>query len=85
MDFLAQERRPDSEETKAYRGHTIEIQYFHKPSETVSMYAYVTKGSTRTLVDFSPEMPTRDFATKEHARKAGITCARREIDAIIGA
>lgn len=47
------------------------------------MYAYITKGNMRLFVDFSREMPTRDFATKEDARRAGIISARREIDASI--
>jgi len=83
MDFvMQQERTPDSEEAEAYRGYTVQMQYFNKPLGTVSMYAYITKGSESILVDFSREMPTRDFATKEDARKAGTISARREIDAI---
>jgi len=75
------ERTPDFEETEDYRGFTIELRYFKNPN-TVSMYAYVTKGSTRTIVPISPEMPTRDFSTKEEARRIGINAVRREIDAI---
>jgi hypothetical protein len=36
----------------------------------------VTKGSTRTIVPFSPEMPTRDFFTKEEARRIGSYAAQ---------
>ncbi len=79
----APERTPDFEETEDYRGFTIELKYF-KNSGTVSMYAYVTKGGTSTIVPFSREMPTRDFSTKEEARRIGIIAARREIDTIYG-
>ena len=82
MNYLSiPERKPDLEETEEYRGYTIELSYFKNPS-TVTMYAYVTKGSTSTIVPFSREMPIRDFPTKEEARSIGIIAARREIDAI---
>ena len=79
--YPSAERPTDSVETENYRGYTIELRYYkHPDSSLIPMHVYVCRGDSRTIVPFSEEMPTREFVTKDDARRVGIAAAKREID-----